>query len=233
MSIRSVLLAGASAASLIISSAAAGPYRDAEAAIATVYAEYRTALFQTNGNNQALAVAALESFRAKWLALSRQWTAAPPPQYADDLQFGQTIGEVTNLADKAASSALSGDLAKSHEVLEGIRDALSGLRFRNGILVFSDRMNAYHAHLEHVLENKYPTLTDLGEDAAILDYLARDLERHRPQGVDKAAFDQALGALNLSIAALRQAVRAGDATAVENARKGLKPPYARMFLRFG
>jgi hypothetical protein len=233
MSVRSLLLCSVTALSLLVSPAIAGPFRDTEAAILEAYADYRTALFQTNQNNRPASDAAIGSFRAKWLALTRQWITTPPPQYSDDPEFGKTVGVINQLADDAASASSVGDLTKAHNILEGIRHALGELRARNGVVSFSDKMNAYHAHMEHVLEQTSSSPALVAEDAAILAFLIRDMEKQRPHGVDPLAFDQALKAVGASVEALRQAVKTGDPLVIETARKALKGPYSRMFLRFG
>ncbi|MGL4636130.1 MAG: hypothetical protein ACRCWF_09125 [Beijerinckiaceae bacterium] len=233
MTIRSVAISATAALLIISSPVLAGPFRDAESEIAAAYADYRTALFQTNQNNRAATEAALSSFRTKWSAMALKWKSTPPPQYADDVAFESTIETVTKLADEATALASSGNLSKSHDVLEGIRDALGTLRARNGIVSISDRMNAYHAHMEHVLEHKYDTLAELSDDVAILSYLAAEIGANRPQNVDSSSFDQALRAVTTSIATLKAAVRSGDPAAADGARRGLKGPYSRMFIRFG
>jgi predicted S18 family serine protease len=232
MSARSILVLGI-VFHLMASTAIAGPYRDAEDGITNAYAEYRKALFQTNQNNKAATEAALSAFRLKWQALAIDWKKAAPPQYADDPQFLEVIEKVSTLANDAASQAAENNLAKSHDTLEGIRDLLGELRRRNGIINFSDRMNSYHAHMEHILEHNYSSLAQLSEDAAALAFLAADIKKNRPKGVDNLVFDEVMKEIDTSIDTLRKAARSGDADAIEKARKGLKSPYSRMFIRFG
>jgi hypothetical protein len=232
MSSRSILVLG-TVFYLMASTAIAGPYRDTEDGIANAYADYRKALFQTNQNNKAATKAALSAFRMKWQTLSVDWKKAAPPQYADDPQFLEVIEKVSTLASDAASQAAENNLAKSHDTLEGIRDLLGDLRRRNGVINFSDRMNSYHAHMEHILEHKYSSLAQLSEDGAVLAFVAGDIKKNRPKGIDNLVFDQAMKEIDASIDALRKAARSGDADAIEKARKGLKNPYSRMFIRFG
>jgi hypothetical protein len=232
MSSRSILVLG-TVFYLMASTAIAGPYRDVEDGIANAYAEYRKALFQTNQNNKAATETALSAFRLKWQALAVDWNKAAPPQYADDPQFLDAVEKVSTLASQAFSQAAGEELAKSHETLEVIRDVLGELRRRNGLINFSDRMNSYHAQMEHVLEQKYSSLAQLGDDGAVLAFLAGDLRKNRPKGIDNLVFDEAMKEIDASIDTLRKAVRSGDADAIEKARKGLKSPYSRMFIRFG
>jgi heme oxygenase len=73
----------------------------------------------------------------------------------DDAKFASTLAEVTSVAKKAHAAISKGDLADAHEILEKIRDLLGDLRSRNGIVTFSDRMNAYHEAMEHILTKPY------------------------------------------------------------------------------
>jgi hypothetical protein len=233
MLIRVTAVAAAVSLSVIASSAFAGPFREAEEQVAQVYADYRAALFQTNQNNREATDAALSSFRRKWSALTTDWKASPPPQYADDPSLGETLDAVTRIAGDAETASAAGNLPKAHDILEAIRDQLAGLRARNGISVFSDRMNAYHEMMEHAVDMAEMSPTAALEHAGVLAYLVKDIAANRPAGVDFAAFDAAFKALEGSVAVFQAAARSGDRAAIDAARKTLKQPYSRMFLRFG
>ena len=211
----------------------AGPFRDAEARMAQAYADYRAALFQTNQRDAAATERAITAFRTKWSALVADWRVSAPPQYADDPLLGETLATVSRLVEEAGAQAATGDLAASHETLEGIRDALGALRARNGVIVFSDRMNAYHELMEHVIDHAYDSPAALAEDVAVLAHLAREIGAHRPAEAEATAFGAAYGALQASVDGLRAAIRSGDAARIVQARKALKGPYSRLFLRFG
>jgi inorganic triphosphatase YgiF len=113
------------------------------------------------------------------------------------------------------------------------------MRARNGLVSFSDYMNAYHEKMEEVLlrEDKsltQPALGVLREQAAVLSYLAKVVERNASAKLKSdSAFMQALSTLDKSVSALLEATRSGDASATQRAIEGLKPAYSRLFLRFG
>jgi hypothetical protein len=214
-------------------SAVCGAFRDAEAQLGQAYADYRKALFETNQKNKAATDTALSAFSARWSTLSKAWKANPPPQYADDSKLGETLDAVERIANQAQAASGQGDLGKSHDILEAIRDQLGALRARNGVISFSDRMNAYHAAMEHTLELADITKELALENAAILAHLAKDIAGNRPMNVDSIAFDASLKALEDSVAAFQRAARSGDKSAIDATRNALKQPYSRMFLRFG
>jgi hypothetical protein len=148
-----------------------------------------------------------------------------------------TLDEVAQVNAEAARLVEAGKVADAHEVLEKIRDAIGALRARNGVVTFSDHMNAYHEQMEKVLLGSYEGYSPAGllilrEDVAVLAYLAEVLTKTRP-AAEAAAIDQAIAPVLASVEAVRSALAGGDATAIRNAVKALKPAYSRLFLRFG
>lgn len=201
------------------------------------YADYRAALFRTNQNDPAGSRAAIAAFAVKWQQLATDWRRSPPPQYADDQRLGPTLDEIAQVNAEAARLVEAGKVADAHEVLEKIRDAIGALRARNGVVTFSDHMNAYHEQMEKVLLGSYDGyspagLTALRDDLAVLAYLADALKTARP-AAEAPAIDEAIAPVLASVEAVRQALAGGDTAAIRNAVKALKPPYSRLFLRFG
>ncbi|CAN1551170.1 hypothetical protein MCEMSEM23_02190 [Rhabdaerophilaceae bacterium] len=233
MSFRTAATAAAFTFVLAATSALGGPFRDAETELGQAYADYRTALFQTNQKDRTATDTALATFQAKWTALSVTWKSAPPPQYADDVKLTETLDAVARIANKAQVAASQGELAQSHEILEGIRDQLGALRARNSVISFSDRMNAYHEIMEHA--SGMPDMTPAAalEHAAVLVYLAKEIAANRPVSINSPGFDVALKALEDSVTAFQNAARSGEKATIDATRRGLRPPYSRMFLRFG
>jgi hypothetical protein len=231
-------LIGAAALSLVfMGSANARPVSDFEAAMRGAYADYRAALFQTNANKPEAAVQAVDAFKQKWAALAAANTIAPP-QYADDPAYSETLAKVAAITDKAATEVAAGELPKAHETLEAIRFEVGGLHERNGIVGFSDRMNAYHAKMEDVLAKDYSGFDAAGlgalrEDAAVLAFLAADIEAHPPAEAVDAAWQPLLDGMTDSVTALANAARSGDAAAAKTALGNLKVPYSKLFLKFG
>ena len=80
-------------------------------------------------------------------------------------------------------------LTPAHETLEQVRDLLAGMRQRNGVVVFSDHMNAYHEEMEHVVVDGPKQLADAAGAQALLarvgalDYLARRLRTQAPEAL--------------------------------------------------
>lgn len=224
---------------LVVSPAIAGPYKEFEAQLRSVYAPYRNALFHTSKKDKALSEQAIGRFASDWASLTARWSSEPPPQYEDDPNFSAALGEVTATIESARSQISKGELAQAHEVLEKIRDVLGDLRGRNGIITFSDRMNAYHEAMEHILTKSYggfdaKGLGELREDAAVLDYLIGLLQKNPPSELgDHPEFKQSVSAVKRSVEDLLGAARAADAAAARQTIQTLKQPYAVLFLKFG
>jgi hypothetical protein len=164
----------------------AGPFADFERELASAYGPYKAALFQTNQKDKSGTEKSLAAFEAQWGQLMKAYRASPPPQYSDDAAWPQTIAAVEKLIAAAKAETEKGDLAKAHDVLEGVRDQLGSLRLRNGVVVFSDRVDAFHEHMEHVLGAKYAGAdgaATLREDSAVLVHLAGLLEKNAPVGL--------------------------------------------------
>lgn len=223
-------------AAVFTSAEAADPFTDA---VQQAYAPYRAALFKTSSGPLAEAVEAVGKASRAWASVTKQYPVAGIP-YAGDPAFAADLAHITQVYQQAALDLEHKDAAAAHETLEGVRDILAGLRQRNGVVVFSDHMNAYHAQMEKVLEEGPRLLQadhgllELAMQAGALDYLAGRVERETPAGLQgNQEFVALIGALRQSVAALRSALGSGEAAQIKAALAGLKAPYARLFVKFG
>lgn len=229
----------AALAALVAGAAFAGPVTEFEDGFREVYGTYRAALFMTNSGNVEKSEASLAGFSKGWAALKAAYGDAPPPQYADDPKWSEALSEVDALLARAGAEVAAGKLAEAHETLEGVREVFSALHLRNGIQTFSDRMNAYHAEMEHVLAMDPAALTtaDLPEitgRAAVLSYLAEEVSGFPPKDAEGSEeFAKLVNGFLASVAAFDDAAKAGDLEAVRAAMGGLKKPYSMLFLKFG
>lgn len=217
----------------------AGPVADFETAYGEMYAGYRSALFATNSGSAEKSAAALDGLGQQWAAMIATYGENPPPQYEDDANWDAMIAEVSGSIAKATEAVANGDLPKSHETLEGVREAFSALHARNGIETFSDRMNAYHAEMEKILGLDLaaldaPAKQTVLEHAAVLAYLAQDVLTAPPPGASDSPDYAALSAaMQASVDQLVTAARSGDDAGIKAAVGGLKVPYSKFFLKFG
>jgi hypothetical protein len=218
--------------------ALAGPFSGSEAQLRKAYGAYRAALFLSNQGKGPETAEALEKFAGGWNALSAAWTADVPPQYADDAQLGQSFEAVKDAVSEAHAFVQDGMLPEAHEALEAVRDLIGDMHLRNGLIGFSDRMNAYHAAMEEVLATDYAALGDAGAlraagDAAVLGHLAGEILAHPAPEAADPAYAPLIEAFAASVAAFRAAAESGDVAAASAAQKALKLPYAKLFAKFG
>ncbi|WP_172332073.1 hypothetical protein [Mangrovicoccus sp. HB161399] len=224
---------------LAAGAAAAGPASDFEAAFRDMYASYRTALFRTNSGQQEEAAAAMASLSEQLSVLAVTYGPAPPPQYETDPLWGATMADAATLVGAAGQQVRTGDLAAAHATLEGVRDLFGELHARNGIETFSDRMNAYHAVMERFLAMDLSPdhgagCSELHEQAGVLSYLAQAVvTAPPPEAAGSDAYAALAAEFEASVAALLAAVRSGEEMRIAEAARGLKPPYSRLFLKFG
>ncbi|NWG74344.1 MAG: hypothetical protein HXY24_07020 [Rubrivivax sp.] len=217
---------------------AADPATDAMQA---AYAPYRVALFRTNGKSQPESEQAMADAMRAWATVVERFAAAPPAPYASDARFAATVNDVAAVYREADRLVRAGRLTEAHEELEKVRGLLADLRQRNGVVVFSDHMNAYHAEMEHVIGDGPKLLREpqgallLMARVGALEYLAERLRTQAPPALQAdAEFAAGQKAVEGSVATLKRALLDGqDAAAVERAIGALKGPYSRLFLKFG
>jgi len=205
------------------------------------YAIYRVALFQTNKKNQQKSLESTFSFQQQWLAITEKYSAAPPEVYATDPLWRPTLVNIGDITALSIREILAEKLSDAHETLEAIRDELGALRQRNQVITFSDYVNNYHEAMESLLflGLKPYDINDKGlllirEELAVLDYLADKMKENAPaEYLKKEKFNKAMQGVFSSLKNLRQAINAKNPDKVVKAINGLKPAYAKIFVKFG
>jgi hypothetical protein len=220
-----------------VSAWAADPVTDA---MQQAYGSYRAVLFRTNSGSVAESQQAMGQTQTAWAQIVGQFGARPAAPYDRDAKFSASLSEVTAVYAKAADEINKGQLAAAHETLERARDVLAELRQRNNVVVFSDHMNAYHAQMEHVLIegakliDQPKGLLMLTAQAGALEYLSTQMGLQAPASLtSNPEFMASLKAVQQSVADLKGALLAQDASAVKAAIGKIKGPYSKMFLKFG
>ena len=204
------------------------------------YAPYRAALFATNSKDADGSARSIGQAQQAWAALISRHATAPAAPYDRDPRFAATLSQVAAVYAEAATQVRAGQLPAAHDTLEAARDLMADLRRRNQVIVYSDHMNAYHAEMEHVLQQGPALLAQpqgamqLMARVGALAYLAGQLKAHAPAALaGDAGFAGGVGAVAASVDALRASLLGGDAAAVRAALAGLKQPYSKLFLKFG
>lgn len=232
-------IAALTTALAVPAAAQAGPVSDFEKDLRDAYSSYRSALAQTNQNDPGKSAGALQQLEERWNGLMKKWAETPPPHFLDDPKFAETMKEIGRIAGKAKDEIAAAGGAAAHDTLEKIRDLVSEMRLRNGLLTYSDRVNEYHEVMEKAVARDWSKLDadafgELRERAAVLTHLAGELQKTAPTSLSKEAdFDALAGGVTQSADALLKAARKGDEAAAREALKALKPAYSKFFVRFG
>lgn len=231
------LLVSVVASTLAFSAFAADPVTDA---IQKAYAPYRAALFKTNAGQAGESADALKQAHAAWAQVAQLVKSQPTVPYANDALMAKTLTGVDGYYATASQQVAAGKLTDAHATLEGVRDLLSELRRQNQVIVYSDHMNAYHAQMEHLLDEgpKWLKAADglpsLAAQAGVLGYLSGRLSSEAPAAMQsQPEFKELLGAVTRSVAALNAAVASGDKAQIEKAIGQVKAPYSKLFIKFG
>lgn len=228
----------ASALTLFLSTTyAADAFTDA---MQQAYAPYRVALFKTNNGTPDEATKSVQQAKQAWKKVTDQFSAQPPAPYDRDEKFAATLETVMQVYNQAEEQATQKQLAKSHETLEKVREALADLRHRNQVIIYSDHMNAYHSVMEQILEENKKILAEsdgiqqLTAKAGVLIYLSEKLRTEAPEQYrNNAEFTKLIDSQKSSVDALREALFKNDAPAIHAAITKLKMPYSKLFLKFG
>jgi hypothetical protein len=169
-----------------------------------------------------------------------RFTSKPPPPYDRDTEFAATLAKVSAVYDKAAREVDRNQLTQAHETLEAARDLMADLRRRNGVVVFSDPMNAYHAEMERLLIDGPKILAGpqplpmLMAQVGVREYLARQLRVQAPAQLSQdQEFNRLLKDLEASVQGVKSALVNQDLAAVKQAMSKVKAPYSQLFLQFG
>ena len=216
---------------------AADPVTDA---MQKTYEPYRVALFKTNSKAQEDSRQAVIQAQQGWARVASEFGANPPAPYAGDPGFSASLAGVNKVYAKALEQIEQNQLVEAHETLEEVRDIMADMRRRNQVVVFSDHMNAYHAEMEHFLNDGERTIAapngmlELTAKAGALEYLAGRLKSEASASLLKnEEFVGLLKAVEKSVAELKAALFAQDAARVKEAIGKLKGPYSKMFIKFG
>lgn len=158
------------AAALQSPPAAADEATDAfHAAIAGAYRHYREAIHYHETGNTDLGELALDQFMAEWKALAARYADKPPPAYAKDGAFAETLDAIAGKAASAVGSAP----AEALLALKPIRADLAALRKRSGQKIFSDCIDAMNAAMDGLyVYFQRRTLLDFAKPRSVAEFKA-------------------------------------------------------------
>jgi hypothetical protein len=216
--------------------AAADEATDAfHAAVAGAYRSYREAVHYHETGNVDLAELALDEFVAAWKAVEARYAGKPPPAYAKDAAFAETLAAIGG----KAASAVGAAPAEALFALRPIRADLAALRKRNSQTVFSDCVDAMNAAMDRLwaYRQKPPGAKEVpafkaAVQAATAQY-RRCLDEAPAPLRDAAEFRRLLEGALASFARLEAAGEAVNAELVVSLLRELRSFDKLIWLRFG
>lgn len=209
-------------------------------AIQAAYAPYREALFQTNSKNQTGSQSSVNQASQAWSGIVSRFATKAPAPYDRDPAFAESLAAVAKVYAQASTEISANKLTEAHETLERVRDIIAETRHRNGVIVYSDHMNAYHLAMENILIDGAKILSQpnglqqVADMVAVLRYLDKKLSTEAPATLSSnAEFANAVKDVDKSVVDLQAAVASQDLSAVKAAIGKIKSPYSKLFLKFG
>lgn len=107
----------------------------------------------TNKDEAAKAKAALGSFIEEWKGFAVKYANDPPKQFAAVSDFSAKIKRPAEVGRISLELLNSGEMNKSHMVLEEVRYLLWEMRVNADIISLTDKANDFHEALEVVLSH--------------------------------------------------------------------------------
>ncbi len=222
--------------------AASANARDFHEAQADAYAHYREAAFYTRTGNITVAALALDEFIVKWSALVDRFAGSPPREYAGDEQWNAVLNEILERSRSGLEALDAGDAEAAAESINPVRDMLGELRRRNGVVTYSDHVDALTAAMDvmagyrgEIRELDDPAdVEKIGKQADVVEALFEKLEREAPpQVADDPEFKRMISGATESMERLRQGLKTGNARLFRIGAGELRSYERIMFLRYG
>jgi len=215
---------------------------DFNVAIAAAYTPYRGAVSYLRTGNASLAALELEAATENWRRLVARFAKRPPDAFADDPAWQGTLKGIGERLDQGLAATDAGNPETAKKLLSPIRAQLGGLRRRNNVAVFSDRINEMTDAMDMLwrFRHKPPDfarpeeLQELRSSAAVLGYLFERCKQEAPAEIrENASFLRLSEGAALAIERLWRAIEDRDERLLINTLRELRSFERMMFLQFG
>jgi len=121
---------------------------DFQSVLADAYTHYREAVFYSRSDNTPVAALALDEFVVKWGVVVEHFADSPPPEFAGDALWGETLRDILARAESGLESLDADDPKVAREAIGPIRGMLGELRRRNGVVTWSDLVDELSAAMD-------------------------------------------------------------------------------------
>ena len=220
----------------------AGELSRFNAAVGKAYTHYRGAVFYLRTGNPAVANIELKQAIDLWESGVLPFRAAPPDAFAGDPAWSGLLDDVAARLAKAEAATRAGETEPAAAALAPVRDALAGLRARNGVRVFSDCIDEANAAMDAlwVFRQTPPDfgvpdeVNDLRAKTAVTAYLYRRCAEEAPPAVaETPEFKRIMGGTLESLDRMWAVIDAGDGEAVISILREIRSFDRMLWLQFG
>ncbi|MBL4691373.1 MAG: hypothetical protein JKY68_07950 [Rhodospirillales bacterium] len=135
--------------------ARSAPVHDFNEDVAAAYGFYREAFFLLRADNVQVASIELEEMADRWTAIVKRFGVTPPDVYSADPAWKKTLESIDEMVALGLQAAIENDAKAATKALEPIRKTLSDLRRRNGVVIYSDYVDAANAAFKKLYKFRY------------------------------------------------------------------------------
>ncbi len=224
------------------SSVSAAPIHEYRTAAGDAYAHFREASFYLRTGNPMIAGIGLQDMKDKWQYIVDRFAKDPPGVYAADKLWEPTLLNIRKRISDGLKAVDEGDLDAAKKHITPIRKTLSDLRARNGVFLFSDRVDRANAAMDAIWKfrrtppdfGNAEEVNDLRQKTTLMTYwyercrdTAPEETRNDPQF--KRLVDQTL----YSLGRMWLAIEEKNQRRVINILREMKSSDRLLFLHFG
>ncbi|MBI3454018.1 MAG: hypothetical protein HY057_14525 [Rhodospirillales bacterium] len=206
---------------------------------------WREATWYSRTGNIGVASLGVDEFRGRWATFVARFETDPPPPYARDPAWKETLKRIAALAETAEAALANESTAEARAALAGIGAAMADLRRRNEVTDLADYVGRYREGVEAIDAMLSPDAQLDDAKRATLDAAARrivaavdELVKYAPQSGadDKVLLEMAEqnreGAAMLAAAVARK-TPPSSALEIVGLIRVVRSNYNLLFLRYG
>ncbi|MEQ8665793.1 MAG: hypothetical protein RIC16_08700 [Rhodospirillales bacterium] len=205
------------------------------------YAAFRSAHWNARTGDAGSAAADMATFADLWQTLRATYGDAPPPVYAGDQAWQETLRRIADINAESRTLAEAGNATDAFQSIARLRAVFSRLRARNGVFGYSDHVNAcidaidllspYRNWDQPLSETDWRVMS---EHAARIRERFRVLADAAPQSLaPRIDFRRALDDNHGALDQLQAALSDRHERAAKQAIRDLRSAIGLFFLRFG
>jgi len=220
----------------------AAPVHEFHEAVADANASYREASFYLRTGNPMVASFGLQDMNDKWSAIIKRFAKSPPGIYAADTSWESSLIEIDKRIQDGIAATEAGDLKSAQKNIVPVREILSSLRARNGVFLFSDRVDRANAAMEAIWAfrhtppdfSKPDEVNDLRQKTTLMTYwYERCRDTATPQVKNDPQFRRLVDKTLYSLGRMWVAIGDKNQLSVINILREMRSSDRLLYLHFG